>query len=176
MTEGAESIMFHVLPDHFLILCFLALLAWAACSDAVEFTIPNTASVGLALLYPLHVLVSPAPVDWLWAMIVAAVTFIPGVILFASGNFGGGDVKLLSAAALWAGPGLILPMLVTVSLAGGVLAVLFWIGSRLRRHRSVTAYGDGSLTSGAYAAPVRLPYGVAIAAGAGLAGLRLLSG
>lgn len=167
--------MFHVLPDHFLILCFLALLAWAACSDAVEFKIPNTASIGLLLLYPVHVLASPLPIEWFWAAVVAVATFIPCLILFASGTFGGGDVKLLSAAALWAGPKLILPMLLAVSLAGGLLAIFFWAAHWLRRHR-IAAYGDVSLTSTEYAAPIRLPYGVAIAAGAGLAGLRLLSG
>jgi len=167
--------MSHVLPDHFLILCFLMLLAWAACSDAIEFTIPNLASVGLALLYPIHVLVSPIPVAWVWASLIATAIFIPSLALFASGSFGGGDVKLLSAAALWAGPKLILPMLLVMGLAGGVLALVVWAAHRMRRHRVIT-YGDVSLTGAAYPSPIRLPYGVAIATGAGLAGLRLLSG
>jgi prepilin peptidase CpaA len=167
--------MFHVLPDHFLILCYLALLAWAACSDAVEFTIPNAASLGLVVLYPLHVFASPIPVSWIWATIIAGAIFVPCLLMFAAGNFGGGDVKLLSAAALWAGPKLILPMLLAMSLAGGLLAVLFWTADRVRRHR-IASHGDVSLMTTAYAASIRLPYGVAIAAGAGLAGLRLFSG
>lgn len=167
--------MFHVLPDQFVLLCFLALLAWAACNDAVEFTISNAASFGLALLYPIHVLASPVPIDWIWALVIAIAVFVPCVALFTFGMFGGGDVKLLSAAALWAGPKLIFLMLVTMSLTGGALALLVWGMHRLRRD-PIAFSGDVSLTSNEYAAHHRLPYGVAIAAGAGLAGLRLLSG
>lgn len=167
--------MFHVLPDHFLIFCVLMLLAWAASSDALEFTIPNCVSLGLVLLYPIHVLVSPAPIEWGWSMLIALALFVPCIALFAAGGFGGGDVKLLTASALWAGPKLILPMLLLMSLVGGALAVLIWSTQRWRR-RHVVAGGDISLTGAAYAAQGRLPYGVAIAAGAAFVGLRLLSG
>lgn len=167
--------MFHALPDQVTVLCFLTLVAWAACSDAVEFKIPNGASVGLVCLYPIYVLASPHHVEWLWAIGVAIAVFIPGLMLFASGVVGGGDVKLLSATALWAGPTMIFPMLVTMSLAGGVLALLSWGSHRLNRYRAA-ACGDRSLTTEAYAAQISLPYGVAIAAGAGLVGLRLMSG
>jgi prepilin peptidase CpaA len=167
--------MFHVLPEQVIIVCYLGLLAWAACSDAVDFEIPNTASLGLALLYPLFVLVSPVRVEWLWAVMVAGAIFVAGLLLFASGRFGGGDVKLLSASALWAGPKLILPMLIVMSLAGGVLALLIWGVQRLRRYH-FAASGEALLTPGQYAVSARLPYGIAIAAGAGLVGLRLVSG
>src|SRR5579863_3894226 len=118
--------MFHVLPEQVIIVCYLGLLAWAACSDAIEFEIPNLASLGLAILYPLFVLINPQPIDWLWALVVAAVVFAASFQLYAFGRFGGGDVKLLTASALWAGPSLILPMLVVMSLAGGVSALLVW--------------------------------------------------
>lgn len=167
--------MFHVLPDQFVLLCFLALLVWAACNDAVEFTIPNSASLGLVLLYPIHVLASPVPIEWAWGLVVAVAVFVPCVALFTFGTFGGGDVKLLSVAALWAGPKFIFLMLMTMSLTGGVLALLVWGMHWLRRDR-IALCGDISLTGSEYAAQHRLPYGVAIAAGAGLAGLRLLSG
>ena len=167
--------MFHVLPEQVIIICFLGLLAWAACSDAVEFEIPNTASLGLAFLYPLFVRVSPLPIEWLWALVVAGAVFAVSFFLFISGRFGGGDVKLLTVTALWAGPKLILPMLVTMSITGGLLALLVWGVHQVRRHH-LAAYGDISLTASEYAAPNRLPYGVAIAVGAGLVGLRLASG
>jgi len=167
--------MFHVSPEKVTILCFLGLLAWGACSDAIEFKIPNSASFGLVALYPLFVLISPIRVDWPWAIVIAIGTFLPGVFLFASGYVGGGDVKFLSAASLWAGPALILPMLVAMSLAGGLLALFIWGAHWLRRYR-LASCGDISLTTAEYAAPHRLPYGVAIAAGAGLVGLRLMTG
>jgi len=167
--------MFHALPEQVIIIGFLGLLAWAACSDAIEFEIPNTASLGLVLLYPLFVLVNPEPIDWLLALAVCVGVFAISLLLFTSGRFGGGDVKLLTATALWAGPKLILPMLVTMSITGGLLALLVWGVHQVRRHH-LAAYGDISLTASEYAAPNRLPYGVAIAVGAGLVGLRLASG
>lgn len=167
--------MFHVSPEQVIIVCYLGLLAWAACSDAVEFEIPHTASLGLAFLYPLFVLASPVQVEWLWALAVAGAIFVIGLLLFASGRFGGGDVKLLSATALWAGPKLILPMLVITSITGGVLALLIWGIHQLRRHHFASG-GEASLTPVEYAVSARLPYGVAIAAGAGLVGLRLALG
>ncbi len=167
--------MFHVLPEQVIIVCYLGLLAWAACSDAVDFQIPDTASLGLALLYPLFVLANPVRVEWLWALMVAGAIFVIGLLLFASGRFGGGDVKLLSATALWAGPKLILPMLVVMSVTGGALALLIWGVDQLRRYH-LAASSETLLTPAEYAGSARLPYGVAIAAGAGFVGWRLVSG
>ena len=167
--------MFHVLPDQLLVFCYLALLAWAACSDAIEFEIPNTVNLGIAALYPLYVFTASHPVPWLWSVAVACATLGAGFGLFAKGYFGGGDIKMISAAALWAGPKFIFPMLIVTSIAGGALALLFLAFHWMQRRRA-TAGVDASLTAGAYAARARLPYGVAIAAGAGLVGLRLLAG
>lgn len=167
--------MFHVSPDQVVVLCYLGLLAWGACSDAIEFKIPNSASLGLAAFYPIYVLTNPVGVDWPWALAVALAVFVPGLVLFGSGMVGGGDVKFLTATSLWAGPKMILPMILAMSLAGGLLALLIWGGRWFRQLRPV-ADGDVSLTTAEYAATRRLPYGVAIAAGAGLVGLRLFSG
>jgi len=167
--------MFHVSPEQVVVLCYLGLLAWGACSDAIEFKIPNSASFGLAAFYPIYVLTSPVAVNWPWSVAIALVIFIPGVLLFASGMVGGGDIKFLTAASLWAGPKMIIPMIVAMSLAGGLLALLIW-GNRWFRQLRPAAHGDISLTTAAYAAHRRLPYGVAIAAGAGLVGLHLFSG
>lgn len=165
--------MLHLVTEQTVVLFFLALVLWAGCSDAISFKIPDAASLALASLYPVHVLVSPVFVDWPWALAVSAAIFTLGFLLFVQGWIGGGDVKLLSVAALWAGPKLVLSLLVVTSLAGGVLGVLV-----LGRHWFVHGRGIlfGTERSGVVATPVRLPYGVAIAAGAGLVGLRLLSG
>jgi prepilin peptidase CpaA len=167
--------MFHVLPEQFLILCFLGLLAWAACNDVVEFQIPDSVSLGLVALYPIYVFVARDPVHWIWGLAVAAATFALGLGLFAGGLFGGGDIKMVSAASLWAGPKLVLAMFFVISVTGGALALLFLGIHWMQRHRETVGV-DASLTATAYAARTRLPYGVAIAAGAGLVGLRLLAG
>jgi len=167
--------MFHALPDQLIVLCFLGLLAWAACSDALEFKIPNAASIGIAALFPLYAVASPAPVAWVWSATIAVVVLCLGLALFARDLIGGGDVKLLSATALWAGPRFFLPMILVTALSGGALALLAWCLQRTQRHRMPAAPGGGAGASAA-TAPIQLPYGVAISVGAGLVGLRLLSG
>ena len=67
---------------------------------------------------------------------------------------GGGDVKLLTALALWIEPWLFLKLVVLMALLGGVLTLVFgaWHVARRRKDR------------------LAIPYGVAIA----LAGLWIL--
>jgi prepilin peptidase CpaA len=159
--------------DASLLALLLALLAWAALSDGLRFRIPNAASLGIALLYPAHVLASPLPVDWSGALIVAGILFAVGIVLFAKGMVGGGDVKLLSAAALWAGPHLILPLLIVMGLTGGLLSVIAWLLQYLQRVRTV---GWAALTLPQPDGRVfeRVPYGVAIVAGGAYAAIHLL--
>lgn len=75
-----------------------------------------------------------------------------GSILFHKGFLGGGDVKLWAAVALWFRPAQLPLLILSITLAGGLMA-LFSIGRRaLRRHAA--ASHDGAI-----------PYGVAIALG-----------
>ena len=159
--------------DSTLLALCLALLAWAALSDGLRFRIPNAASLGIALLYPAHVLASPIPVDWPGALLVAGILFAVGIGLFVKGLVGGGDVKLLSAAALWAGPHLILPLLIVMGLTGGLLSAIVWLLQYLRRFRTAgwagltLAHPNGGIFE-------RVPYGVAIVAGGAYTAVHLL--
>lgn len=158
--------------DRFALLLFLGLIAWAAYSDGVSLRIPNAISVGLVTLYPVHVAACPVAVDWLGALLVAALLFVAGVALFARGLLGGGDVKLLSAASLWAGPSLSPAFLTVMGLVGGLVASLIWLLSRVRQRQA--AESPDRAISGVVAAPVEaVPYGIAIAAGAAYVGLCL---
>jgi prepilin peptidase CpaA len=159
--------------NQFLIFCFFAMIIFAAINDAARFRIPNAVSLGLIILFPPHVLVSPVPIDWLRSLMMAGLVFGAGFILFSRGLMGGGDVKLLTAAALWAGAGLLLPLLVVMGLVGGVLAALAWLLQYARRYRAGGIVGL-LMRDPAVAAP-KVPYGVAIAAGAGYAGIQLLA-
>ena len=78
---------------------------------------------------------------------VALIAFMVLAGLFALKVMGGGDVKLLSALALWIAPVDFLKLLLFMSLIGGVLTILFaaW-------HFTVTRKRDA-----------KIPYGVAIA-------------
>ena len=95
-----------------------------------------------------------APVFWwasglsLWPgvalqMGVAAVTFVSLAALFALRAMGGGDVKLLTALALWIAPPLFLKLVVIMALLGGVLTLVFgaWHIARRRRDRLAIPYG-----------------------------------
>ncbi|MEX2450426.1 MAG: prepilin peptidase [Rhodospirillales bacterium] len=148
---------------HVTLALFAGLLIAAAVWDVRTFTIPNRLNAVIALLFPVYAFYGPQPVDWMWTIIVAAVVFAGGLALFALNALGGGDVKLLAAASLWAGPGAIFDLLIVTALAGGAMALLLTARSRYavamaleaagRKHLRDTVLGDN------------LPYGIAIAAG-----------
>jgi len=113
-------------------LAALACVVAAAISDIRRFEIANGLSIAIALLVLPYGVTTPG-FSWLSHGGVALAVFAAGVGLFAAGWMGGGDVKLLAAAALWAGvdglPGLLLGM----SISGGLLAAIAVIGRRLVR-------------------------------------------
>ena len=102
----------------------LTLLGLAALKDVWERRIPNRLTGALAALYPVYVLVSPTPVVWLPALGLAAAVFVVGFGLFARELIGGGDVKLLAALSLWAGPEQFVWFILVTSVAGGALSLI----------------------------------------------------
>lgn len=149
--------------NHVAILMFVGLLGWAAISDFRTYLIPNSVSLSVAVLYPAHVLASPAPVEWRSAVVVAAAMLAAGFVLFAMRYAGGGDIKLAAAVALWAGPSQILAFVLLTTLAGGALALV--TGSHLRFFRP---WPDGALApdeASAIKLRTSVPYGIAIAIG-----------
>ena len=78
---------------------------------------------------------------------VALAAFAVLAVLFALRAMGGGDVKLLTALALWIEPMLFLQLLIIMALLGGVLTILFAAAHVMRRREDKLA----------------IPYGVAIA-------------
>lgn len=74
---------------------------------------------------------------------VALAAFAVLAGLFALRAMGGGDVKLLTALALWIAPMPFLKLVVIMSLLGGVLTILFgaWHVTRRRRHKLAIPYG-----------------------------------
>ncbi|MCH8862625.1 MAG: prepilin peptidase [Proteobacteria bacterium] len=171
-----------------ILFAFTGLLVIAAVGDWRRYLIPNWISLAILALYPPFVLSSnllgspSVAVPWLASLGVAAIVFVVLAILFAMNKLGGGDVKLISALSLWAGPGLLAGFLVITSLAGGVLALVFLLRSRMRKKATSgdieadragpdTKKQDhdddttGETTAGAEIEPLQIPYGVAIACG-----------
>ena len=140
----------------------------------------------MATLYGIYVIVSPSPVDWTGAFVVAGVTLLAGFGLFAFNLMGGGDVKLIAALALWAGVDHIALLLLVTSIVGGLLSIGTLLLQRLFRSPLIMAFwpayemvaGRSTASSDVIENPTTeaneihgdpvmgsLPYGVAIAAG-----------
>ena len=147
---------------------FTAAMAAAAFEDFRRFAIPNPLPVLLCAAWPLYFAAAPSLQGALGALGCALAVFLAGAALFARGWIGGGDVKLLSAAALWAGAGGTPALLMLTGLLGGVLALflLMPFGNRIaaaaRRLLRRPAHRDER----GFAVAVPVPYGVAIAAAA----------
>jgi prepilin peptidase CpaA len=135
-----------------LLIALAIALLFAAFTDLRRRQIDNWLNLVIALA---------APAFWwsqglqLWPdialqLIVAAGAFVVLAGLFAFKVMGGGDVKLLTALALWVPFFEYMQLLLIMSIAGGVLtiAAVFWHVARHQRDR------------------IAIPYGVAIAVGA----------
>lgn len=142
---------------------FAGLLAWAAYGDVRRYLIPNKISLLILATYVGFSLSSAflpdfyPSVNWFGGFIVGGVMLAVGLVLFARGIMGGGDVKLLASASVWAGPAHIFDLLVITALVGGVLAVA--VGLSRVRHAQTEPADSGPVKE------VALPYGVAIAVG-----------
>ncbi|MGD0051787.1 MAG: prepilin peptidase [Vulcanimicrobiaceae bacterium] len=104
---------------------------------------------------------------------VAVAVFALGMLAFGSGLLGGGDVKLLAAAALALGYPLALGFVMYTLISGGALA-LAWLLVRGRVGEASVRLKAALLGGGRAAIGLgsgRLPYAVAIAAGAGCSAL-----
>jgi prepilin peptidase CpaA len=143
---------------------FVVLMAIAAFEDFRRFMIPNWLSLGLCALWPLSLLAAPSAAGAVGDLACGLIVFAIGALLFARGYIGGGDVKLLAAAALWAGPALLPSLLIVTGLLGGVLALILLspIGAFLvSGTRAQLGFTTAPETA---AASTPVAYGIAIAA------------
>ncbi len=81
---------------------------------------------------------------------LAAITFFVLAGLFALKAMGGGDVKLLTALALWMPALLFLKLLVIMAVAGGILtmAMSMWHIARRQKDKLKIPYGIAIATAG----------------------------
>jgi prepilin peptidase CpaA len=168
--------MFGLLPiDLFAITLLLGLLGLAVVSDIEALRIPNRICLAIVALYPVHVLASLEPVDWLGAIAVALCVFAVGLVPFAAGLMGGGDVKLIAATALWAGPPMVLEFVLLTTVIGGALAIFMVTQWRFTLAQVCEFVGGESIRDVFLGRSI--PYAIAIAAAAYLiVGTALLSG
>ena len=137
---------------HYGLLVSLAIaLLFAAFTDLRRRQIDNWLNAGIVLAAPLFWWTSGLSIwpDVALQLGVAAAAFAVFAGLFALKMMGGGDVKLLTALALWIEPTWFLKLLIVMALAGGVLTIVMGMWHLMRRQRDRIA----------------IPYGVAIAVG-----------
>ena len=135
-----------------LLLIYPAILIAAAAGDIARYEIPNSLSIVLLAAFPVAALVTGWPAATLaWHGLGGLLMLAIGFVLFVRNLLGGGDVKLMAAAAVWTGFGQLPAFIVASALAGGLVAIIFVV-ARLVRHRRIDT-GAG------------IPYGTAIALG-----------
>ena len=136
-----------------ILLCLL--LIGAAIQDARSLTISNRWILAIILLFVPYAWVAGIGFGVGWHLLHFVLALAVGMLLFALRWFGGGDAKLYAALALWFPVQDGLRLLVTVSIAGFFVVMIYLAIARFRK--------TGDKTE-----PLRkrrIPYGVAIAAG-----------
>ena len=130
----------------YLLLGALAIaLVVAACTDIRRRQIDNWLNGAVAAGAPLYWWASGLTL-WpgvAWQLGVAALTLIILAVLFALRAMGGGDVKLLTALALWIQPLWFLRLVIGMALIGGVLTLALgaWHVARRRKDKLAIPYG-----------------------------------
>ena len=127
-------------------------LLFAAFTDLRRRQIDNWLNAGIALGAPLFWYASGLSL-WpgvAWQIGIAVASFIVLAGLFAIRAMGGGDVKLLTALALWIQPAWFLKLLIMMALVGGLLTIVCgaWHIARRQRDRLAVPYGVAIATAG----------------------------
>lgn len=151
-----EAAIFIVLP-----LC----LAMAAFSDILTMKIPNRVSIVLALSF---FIVAPFSgmdlITFGWSVAAAMLVFVGCFALFAFGVMGGGDAKILSAAALWFGFNIdLVAFLGLTGIYGGFLALIVLL---IRANQNILLVAPVPIPMHFFKDRAGIPYGVAIGASA----------
>ena len=119
-------------------------LVVAAATDLHRRQIDNWLTGAVAFAAPLFWW--SAGLNWAeigWHAGVALAAFAVLTLCWALKAIGGGDVKLLTALALWLQPELFFSLLMRMAVLGGVLCVVIWMWKVARRiqHRPMVPYG-----------------------------------
>ena len=126
-------------------------LVIAAVTDLRRRQIDNWLNAAIAAGAPLFWLASGLSLGAVGLQIAVALAVLVVLAgLFAMGAMGGGDVKLLTALALWIEPTGFLKLLIIMALLGGVLTIVFgaWHIARRNKQKIAIPYGIAIATAG----------------------------
>jgi prepilin peptidase CpaA len=114
------------------LLAFSGAMIWAGMTDVRSFTITNRTNLTIAIsFFALSLPMGMQMGEFAGHFYVGLITFSIAILLFFLGIFGGGDAKLMGAAALWLGPAAIQPFVFYTALSGGLLALVLWAGRKV---------------------------------------------
>lgn len=104
----------------FVIACFVA----AVC-DFLVFKLPNAILVFILLLFVLKVLLFQSVHDFIWPVTAFVGVLCVGFFMYLFKWIGAGDAKFIASASLWASQINLAFFLLIMSVAGGVLAIVY---------------------------------------------------
>jgi prepilin peptidase CpaA len=139
----------------------IGVFAIAAYGDVRARHIPNSLPLAIGALALVQLTPVGDPHPALWTIGAAAMIFVLGLLQWRLGLLGGGDVKLLAAAALLVGSRDLFDFLFLMSLGGAAVSLAVFGASRLGGPSPLLLPYPGRT-----AARPSVPYGVAIATAA----------
>jgi prepilin peptidase CpaA len=146
--------------------CFVFLISYAAISDYRRLKIPNWTSLALCAAFLCYAALFITGSQFVGHVAAGTALFAIAIALYALGWFGGGDVKLLGAIALWAGPQQIYEVAMLTGLIGGAMGILL-VGLRaLLRYRPALRCPPPLDRMVVWAREGVFPYGLAIGSAA----------
>jgi prepilin peptidase CpaA len=146
-----------------MLLTAVGIFAAAAYSDVRARHIPNALPLAIGALALVQLIPAGDPHSALWSIAAAVVVFAAAFLQWQFGLMGGGDAKLLAAAALLVGWHNLFDFLLLMSLGGAVIALAVWAAGRLGGPAALLLPFPSAVET-----PARpsVPYGVAISAAA----------
>jgi Flp pilus assembly protein protease CpaA len=165
----------------------IAFFAVAAYGDVKTYRIPNALVIAVAILGVFRLVTIGDLTTALYTLGASVLVFIVAFLLFWRGLVGGGDAKLITAAASLIGYHDLLSFLLAMSICGGVVSLAVLITYWFKTKRSIlgslvslalTIYHPGNQALAIYhpgsedqpppKAKLAVPYGVAIATAGGV--------
>jgi prepilin peptidase CpaA len=149
----------------------IALFVAAAYGDITTFRIPNALVAAIAVLGVLRLIDIGEPNVALYTVGTSLVVFIAAFLLFWQGLVGGGDAKLITAAALLVGYNSLFNFLLVMSVCGALVTLAVLVmqqrsSAKLARPNRLSDIAGLTVDQPLPGARLVVPYGAAVAGGA----------
>ena len=146
---------------------FVLIVLAAAVSDLVSYRIPNVLVLALIGAFIVWGAIHYKETAWLSHFGAAFLCLVGGFTLYQFGQMGAGDVKLLTAVALWTGLSGLIPLLLFMSLSGlFALPLILLARAFVARAQANNRWKPEWPVPRVLTKKQGVPYGVAIALGA----------